>query len=172
MEQQYLALGLDIVIAVLLCVTIVYAFLLNKRLQALRADRAEMESLLRKFYDATTKADASIKGLKATAESSGKELQEVFDKARSLRDELSFMLERGDLLANQIDSAISASRPETAGQSLENIFGKKADAASKKAGDAPMGKAGALEALLQGDSNYEPKSAAEKELLKALKGVR
>ena len=159
-----LSFGLDIVIAVLLCVTIVYAFILNRRLQALRADRAEMENLIRKFYDATSKAETSIKGLKATAEESGNQLQDVVDKARLLRDELSFMLERGDLLSNQLDSAISSSRQETSGQSIEGLFTKKPEVPTKSAG--------ALEALLQGDNTYEPKSLAEKELLKALKGVR
>jgi hypothetical protein len=167
MDQSLLSLGLDIVIAVLLCVTIVYAYMLNKRLQALRADREEMESLMRKFYDATSKADASIKGLKQTSEIMGGELQEKVDKARALRDEITFMLERGDLLANQLEGAISSSRTERPGQDLTGLMSKSAQAAEKKAKTKDLR---SLENIFQEEA--EGQSAAEKELLKALKGLR
>ncbi|TAH37574.1 MAG: hypothetical protein EYC62_01440 [Alphaproteobacteria bacterium] len=167
MNQEMLSLGLDIVIAVLLCATIVYAYMLNKRLQALRADREEMENLLRKFYDATNKADASIKGLKQTSEVMGGELQEKIDKARSLRDEITFMLERGDLLANQLEGAISASRTERPGQDLSGLMNKAAQNMEKKSKTKDLRN---LENIFTEEA--EGQSAVEKELLKALKGLR
>jgi hypothetical protein len=134
-------------------------------LAALRADREEMEALIRRFYDATTKAEGSIKNLKLTAEETGKNMQSVIDKSRILRDELSFMLERGDMLAGQLERSITSSRTESGGQDINRFI--------KPEGREPAVEgAGRLEALLQGEEAFEPKSAAERELLKALKGVR
>jgi uncharacterized membrane protein YccC len=167
MDQHLFSFGLDLVIAVLLGITIVYAYLLNRRLQALRADREEMEKLIRRFYDATQTADASIKGLKNSAQELAKDLQTNIDKAKILRDEMAFMLERGDLLAGQLENSISASRPERQQQDLSQLL----DAARQTGGREKRPKdTNRLESLLQ--ESKEDASAVEKELMKALKGLR
>ncbi|NBO20284.1 MAG: hypothetical protein EBV03_13905 [Proteobacteria bacterium] len=169
MDQQLLSLGLDIVIAVLLCTTIVYAFILNKRLQALRADREDMENLIRKFHDATTKADSSIKGLKQSSQDLSADLQEKIIRARALRDEMTFMLERGELLANQIDGSISASRNERPGQDITGLVQKSA--MESAAPDRKNKELQNLQDIFHGHSG-DAESSVEKELLKALKGLR
>ena len=171
MNQELISFGLDIVIAVLLCVTIIYAFLLNKRLQALRADREEMEGLLRKFYDATNKADASIKSLKSSSMELGQNLQDKIDKARAIRDEMSFMLERGDMLAGQLEGAISSARPEKAGPDLASLLQKGTVPADKPRREKNKDKdIQNLESIFQAETDTA--SSAEKELLKALKALR
>ncbi len=167
MSQELLSLGLDIVIVVLLATTIIYAYLLNKRLRALRDNREEMEILLRKFYEATAKADQSIKTMKSSSNELAQNLSEKIDKARLLRDEISFMLERGDMVAKQLEGGISASRPEKPAQDLTALLQKNAD-------NMARGKKGreqnSLEEIFQAESDNA--SSAEKELLKALKGLR
>ncbi len=167
MDQIILSFGLDIVIAFLLGTTIVYAYLLNKRLQALRADREDMENLLRKFMESTEKANASIKTLKKTSADLGEELQSRIDKSIALRDEITFMLERGELLAKQIDDGISKSRVEKPGQDLTGLIQKAGQASDKNKKNKDIR---SLESIFQDDAEHQ--SAAEKELLKALKGLR
>lgn len=167
MENQFFELGLNIVIAVLLGITIVYAFLLNKRLQALRADKEEMERLLRRFYDAIQAADSGIKNLKSASEGLSKDLGDRVDKARALRDEMAFMLERGELLATQLESSISSSRPERPHQDLTQLLqaARKNQEIDQKTKDVNK-----LDTLFK--DNKEDLSAVEKELMKALKGLR
>ncbi len=166
MEQGLLAFGLDIVIALLLSVMIVYAYMLNHRLNKLREDREEMEKLLRKFHDATSRAEAATKGLKQNTQSLGQDLQEMIDKAKSLRDEMLFMLERGDLLAGQLENSIRSSRVEKTGPDLDALLQKSAQAPDRQAKKS----SNSLEDIFHSDQ--ESQSAAERELLKALKGVR
>lgn len=168
MDHQLLSLGLNIVIAVLLCTTIVYAYMLNKRLQALRNDKEEMENLARKFYDATNRAEASIKALKQSSIDLNKDIQGTIEKARILRDELTFILERGDLLASQLEGSISEKRPEKgAGPDLAQLLQKAVESSEKDKKNKDLQN---LQDIFQTDA--DTRSAAEKELLKALKGVR
>lgn len=169
MEQTMISLGLDIVIAVLLCTTIIYAFLLNKKLQNLRADRAEMENLTRKFFDATTKAENGVKTLKASSGDLQRDVQATIDKARLLRDELTFILERGELLASQLEGSISGARPEKPSSDLAALLQKAADNADKGRKNRELQN---LQDIFDDQGGGDARSAAEQELLKALKGVR
>ncbi|MCP5366033.1 MAG: hypothetical protein H6907_17910 [Hyphomicrobiales bacterium] len=101
---------LDILIAVLLVVTIVYAIILNRRLGNLRRDRQELEQLAKTFADATTRADESIGRLRATAE----ELQQRIDAARSVGEDLAFMSDRGESLADRLEGAVRTNRGRAA----------------------------------------------------------
>ena len=101
-----ISLMLDILIAVLLVVTIVYAIILNRRLGNLRRDRQELEQLAKTFADATTRADESIGRLRATAE----ELQQRIDAAKSIGEDLAFMSDRGETLADRLEGAVRSNR--------------------------------------------------------------
>ena len=98
---------LDGLIVVLLCATVVYAAALNRRIARLRDNRAELELAARAMADAAAKAEASIKGLKLTAGSVGAAIQSDIDKARGLRDELTFLVEAGEALAGRLEQAAS-----------------------------------------------------------------
>lgn len=106
------AIILDIVLVGLLAVTIVYAILLNRQIVRLRESRSELIELVRGLSEATAKADSSVKGLRKTAAETGDGLQKTIDKAAALRDELSFIVETGEALANRLGNTPSA--PERA----------------------------------------------------------
>ncbi len=110
---------LDGLIVVLLCATVVYAAALNRRIARLRDNRAELELAARAMADASVKAEAAIGGLKLTAGSVGAAIQADIEKARGLRDELTFLVEAGEALAGRLEAAASgagraaeASRPQ------------------------------------------------------------
>ena len=105
---------LDVLFAGLLVAALVYMARLNRRLDALRAGREEFEALLKRFTAATEQAQANVGAMKAAAESTGKGLQEEIDQARGLREDLAFLADRANTLADQLEVAIARSRPAAA----------------------------------------------------------
>jgi len=103
-----LALILDILVAILLVITIGYAWVLNKRLGLLRQDKGELEKMAVNFHTATDRAEDSIARLKINVET----LQDCMDKAESLRDDLVFLSERGGTTADRLEVAVRAARDE------------------------------------------------------------
>jgi len=172
-----LALMLDILVAVLLVVTIGYAYLLNKRLAGLRRDKGELEKMALNFHTATDRAEESIARLKVNVEA----LQANMDKAESLRDDLVFLSERGGNAADRLEVAVRAARDE-AGLSPAPAKPSAGDAnkvetrdqaeASKISEDTIQSERGGLTAdpamRTGGDDGV---SEAEKELLKALRSA-
>lgn len=151
------SLLLDAVVAVLLVFTIGYAVLLNRKLGALRGDKNELAKLAASFHDSTVKAEDSIGRLKISAEG----LQEDLTRAQALREDLSYLLERSESEADRLEKAVRSAR--------EN----KPDLQNKPNLRPPARATGGIvrdfSALESG--NREPRSEAERELLKALKAA-
>ena len=145
-------LALDILVAGLLVVTIAYAVVLNRRLGMLRRDKTELEGLAANFGEATMRAGDSIVKLKTTAE----ELQNRIEKAEALRDDLVFLIDRGDASADRLEEAVRAGRKEG------NLV---PEPLAKTAAEKPASKGGRKEVAMA-------TSQAERELLKALHSTR
>lgn len=94
-----LDIALDIVLAVLLAATIWCAVSLNRRLGALRRDRSELASLAGDFAAATERAGDSVGQLAENAE----DLQSRVDAARSVADDLAFLMDRGEKTADKLE---------------------------------------------------------------------
>ena len=103
---------LDLVVSGLLVATIAYAVRLNNRLNSLRKNRDDIAKIIVSFNEATVRAESSIPKLKRAAEEAGGSLQERVEKAQSLRDDLAFMIERADTMANRLESSVRAARSE------------------------------------------------------------
>jgi chromosome segregation ATPase len=102
------AIILDVVLVGLLIATIVYAIILNKQIVRLRDSRAELAELIAGLNEAMAKADSGVKGMRKTAGDTGEGLQKAIDKAASLKDELNFIIETGEALADRLGLAASA----------------------------------------------------------------
>src|SRR5688572_29666697 len=96
-----LGLVWDVVVAVLLAATIVYAAILNKRLQGLRANKADFEAMVTEFNEATRRTEGAIQALRMAADQTGKALSAQVERAQALRDELGFLTSRADSLADR-----------------------------------------------------------------------
>jgi hypothetical protein len=105
-----LGIVLDVVVALMLAAAIGFAYLLNKRLHALHADRAALEALITGLAETSSRAEAGIAGLRAAADQIGAELQQRIDRADSLRDDLGYMLDRGGQIADRLEKAVRAGR--------------------------------------------------------------
>lgn len=96
------SLILDLVIVGLLAATIAYAIILNKQIIKLRESRGEMAELIHGLNEAMAKAETGVRGLRKAASDTGEDLQRTVTKAQTLRDELQFMIEAADTLANRL----------------------------------------------------------------------
>ena len=93
---------IDGILIILLSATIFCAVSLSRRLSSLRSDKKNLEKLMSEFHHISEKADKSLTGIRATAEEVSRELAEAHAKSRSMRDELAFLVERADRLAEKI----------------------------------------------------------------------
>ena len=90
---------IEIFLTVLLCVAIVYGFILNRKLIELKKGQQGLEKLANNFAQSTGKAEASVTQLKVATSSASKFLDEASTKAVSIREDLMFLIDRGILLS-------------------------------------------------------------------------
>ena len=156
-----LALILDVILIFLLLATIVYAMVLHRRLSMLRSEKEGLETFLDRMSQATQKADASLKGIRQTAEQAQATLHDPMVKAQALRDELLFLIERADGSAERLAGAVSGKARETARETAAPAPERKP---ARRAAPAPE------PAAERGDDGA--RSQAERDLMNALRNVR
>lgn len=103
-------IALDLMIVVLLAAMIVFAVILNRRLVAWRQDKSEFERLIAAFNLAAARAETGVERLKTASEETGKSLHQAMTKGRSLCDDLSYLIERAEPLADRLMDSVRASR--------------------------------------------------------------
>ena len=78
----------EIGLAVLLLLTIVYCWRLDQRLNQLRKGNDGMIEAARELAETIAQAEHAVQGLRKSASETGKELQSRIDEARSLSNSL------------------------------------------------------------------------------------
>lgn len=160
---------LDWVVVVLLAATIGYAVVLNRRIGEMRKWKAEFDRLITTFNQATARAEAGIQSLKSVASQRGPDLQRSLDKARSLRDDLTYLVERGDNLADRLTDSIRASIPPARGAE------PPAQPAETSAARPPAARGAGNGVETQTHPGVKPgarRNKTARALLKALEGMR
>lgn len=164
---------LDILVSVLLIATIGYAVMLNQRLTQLRKNRDDMAKIIVSFNEATVRAESSIPKLKKAAEESSATLQERVEKAQSLRDDLAFMIERADTMANRLENAVKNARSDVRPQVTAQVRPTGGMAPPPVAASSPQGaRAATVAAAASAEMDFDDRSEAERELLRALQSMR
>ncbi len=105
-----IALLLDGLILIFLCVTIFYAARLSMFLKTFREGRAGMQILIRDLTTTIAKAEVSITTTKRQMSEAEQELRTVINEAKFLSDELRYMNEGGDSLANRLEKLADRNR--------------------------------------------------------------
>ncbi len=163
-------LVLDGVVVVLLVAIIGYAVVLNRRIGEMRKSKAEFERMITSFNLATTRAEAGIQSLKSIAGQRGPDLQRSLDKARSLRDDLAYLVERGDTLADRLTESVRSSIPTPQAAEAPTAASTPATAESPAAdgqtANGPGSKSG------WGAKTGGRRNKTARALLKALEGLR
>jgi hypothetical protein len=140
---------LELFLIGLLAATLFHAVRLERALGVLKRDRATLEALVAGFNTSTRQAEAGIERLRAAADGAGRQIARQVDQATALKDDLAFLAERGERLADRLDSLVRTARPMAA--------------------DPPR-----PAALAEAEPVEEPRvrSQAERDLLRALRMAR
>src|SRR3978361_577456 len=102
---------LEIVLVVLLGATLFQATRLERALGVLKRDRASLEALVAGFNASTHQAESGIQKFRATADGAGRQIEAQMAKYASLKEDLAFLTERGDRLADRLDVLVRSARP-------------------------------------------------------------
>jgi hypothetical protein len=103
--------ALELVLVALLLVTLFHAIRLERALVTLRRDRASLEKLVTDFASSTQQAEGGIQRLRAAADGAGRQLETQLAKSMSLTDDLAFMTDRGERLADRLEVLVREARP-------------------------------------------------------------
>lgn len=153
MTSPGVTLAIDLLIAVLLAATIFFAFRLERRMSALRNDQSGLSELIKGFGDASARAEASVGALKAAGHEAETSLRAAIDKAQALRDDLVFMIERGNAVADRAEGMAAKSTVKSAA--------KPSAARPEQSTPEP-----------QPQPQHAPRSEAERDILEALQAAR
>lgn len=97
----------------LLVMVLFHAVRLERALGVLRRDRAELEKLVLGFNESTRQAEGSIERLRTVADGAGRQIARHVEQAKILKNDLGFLTERGEKLADQLDGLVRKGRPPT-----------------------------------------------------------
>ena len=161
----------DLLLIALLGVTIYFCQKLNKHIQAIRDSKSEMAEIIEQFANATERAKESIEEIKNSSKKLIETLDVKVNKANFIVDDLSFMIEKANKIADSLENNLPhTKKPEpyrkneaatTATLKGAEVLAKSAIAPSaEKAAPTPK------------TSENKTQTAAEKELLEALNGIR
>ena len=120
---------LNLLIVGLLMATISYCWLLNKRIKILQDSKGELANLLKYFDESTTRASETIVELQSASKKIGENIQARMDKVNYLMDDLSFMIEKGNRLADQLDANFAVNRARSR---VDNVVTKEPDEAPRE----------------------------------------
>jgi hypothetical protein len=175
--------SLEIVLILLLGATLFYALRLERALGVLKRDRATLEELVAGFNGATRQAQQGIERLQETADGAGRQIARQIETAGSLKEDLLFLTERGDRLADRLDHLVRLGRAAAAEPALAGAERTPPHAAAQPRGAlAELARAlhpevaaaeGPAEAAADGaEASPRVRSQAERDLLRALRMAR
>jgi hypothetical protein len=109
-----LASILDVVVIGLLAATLPMAWRLDRMLRSLRADRAALEGGAVELGRAARETEALLARLREAAEQAQRQTTERVKAAELSRDDLRYLIERAEAIADRLESAVQAGRAATA----------------------------------------------------------
>jgi len=112
---------IESLVAVLLLVTIGYCWMLNKRLQRLRADEETLRATISELITATEIAERAILGLKATAADAKQSLGSRLTEAEKMSNTLGDQLTEGERVLGRISQIAEAARTAHSKPSTEPV---------------------------------------------------
>jgi hypothetical protein len=156
-----LQIGIELGLVVLLAATLLRAWRLERALGQLRQDRGALDTLVAGFRGATEAAEQSVASLRQASTEAGRDLARRIEHAGSLREDLGFITQRAEAAADRLEQLVREARggPALALAAAPSAAPRERLAAT---GIAPAPR----------DEPERPRSAAERDLLRALKLVR
>ena len=164
---------LDVILLCLLGVAIYYGLRLHRALSHLKNGREELKSILAEFSKATERAEGALKNLRTDVSGNVNKVKEATDRAQRISDDLDFLLQRGDKLADRLETDIRQGRALSEGRARDKTDAEEAPEGGRRGrrssgGKAPLS-AGEPSAP---DDGKRKRTKSKSELLKALQGMR
>jgi hypothetical protein len=103
--------SLQILLLGLLGAAIPFALRLERALREIRRDRGALEGSAQGLGEAARMAEAAMVRLRASAELAGRQVAERTAVAEPLRDDLRYLIERAETLADRLEGLVRAGRP-------------------------------------------------------------
>src|SRR5580700_1001499 len=103
--------ALDILLVILLTATLFHAVRLERALGILKRDRVALQELVASFNASTRAAEAGIERLHAATEGPARQIQRLIESGTTLKEDLTFLVQRGEGLADRLDDGVRAARP-------------------------------------------------------------
>ena len=110
----------EMLVAGLLVVTIVYCFVLDRKLHALRSGQDGLRDVIHGLNQATDQAQRSVRELRERGAQVGQQLEGAISNGRTLADELSFLVETGDRVADRLADSAPATSPMPAAAAADS----------------------------------------------------
>lgn len=161
--------ALEVGLVLLLTATLVHAVRLERALGVLKRDRAALDQLVSGFNAATRQAEDGVERLRAAADGAGRQIARQVDAAGALREDLGFLIERGERLADQIERAVRVQRAIAAEPAPRSETMRVEIPRTELARTEP---ARSERPRLPADEPARVRSQAERDLLRALKVAR
>lgn len=155
MNTTTLQTGIECGLVLLLAATLLRAWRLERALGALHRDRGALDTLVEGFRGATEAAEQSVTRLRQAATDTGRDLARRIEHAGALREDLGFLTQRAEAAADRLEQLVRDTRAAP-GRALAEV---KTPAPSQPDFATP-------------DPPERARSAAERDLLRALKLVR
>lgn len=114
--SHVLGLAIESLVAVLLMLTIGYCWLLNKRLQRLKADEHSLKAVIAELITATEIAERAIGGLKHAVRDVNEHLGNQLEAATLMTAHLKNQLAEGDHVVRRLSKIALAARPSEPSQ--------------------------------------------------------
>jgi hypothetical protein len=77
----------------------------------LKRDRTVLQEMVESFNTSTRQAEQGIERLRATSEGAGRHIARQLEEARAVKDDLTFLLDRGERTADRLDALVRGARP-------------------------------------------------------------
>ena len=126
MHPMFLA-SLDILVVVTLLYAIYYMRIVARSILVIRQGKSEMQQVLKEMTGAIHKADEAIQGMKRLADDKGRILQKHIDGATNVTEELKFIMQAADTVAQRIEKGTVTTKPEQAKPAAAKPAGLKPD---------------------------------------------
>lgn len=101
---------IELVLLGLLVLTMIHAIRLERALGAVRQDRAALADIATGFDANARDAALGVERLRTVAVDAGLAVSRQVEAAQTLKDDLAFLAERGERLADRLDTLVRAGR--------------------------------------------------------------
>jgi hypothetical protein len=160
--------ALDMTLIVLLALTLFHALRLERALGVLKRDRNALEELVAGFNASTRLAEQGIERLREAADGAGRHVARQVEAGGALRDDLGYLMQRGEKLADRLDTLVGTARllpPEA----LRALSSPTAIPVASQA-TVPSGEGAPPPVVANGEPRL--RSQAERDLMRALQRAR